>query len=187
MVIFLFYFQWISSTILQRIVEEIAVINTGLRKQGLAGLAVGSVGLETLTNTAHNIIVAHNIPSLPFLIPFLQLSSNQQYIVQRIKELAIGSSMSEYRWKSGGKFNDKEWDSHLPTDAELVMHLVCTYLDSQLPLLPTQPDARPFTTKYLVKVKEQPIQKELAIRQHSVHPPHYNLIINGEIQDIPQV
>ncbi|XP_044735297.1 transmembrane protein 209-like [Chrysoperla carnea] len=52
--------------------------------------------------------------------------------------------MSEYRWNSGSTFNGKQWEDHLPTDAAIVMHLMATYLDTQLVPLPHQPDARKF-------------------------------------------
>lgn len=36
-----------------------------------------------------------------------------------ILDLAVGNTMNEFSWKSGGKLEDKSWDSHLPTDAEV--------------------------------------------------------------------
>ena len=59
-------------------------------------------------------------PTLPALIPFLELSSNQDYLVNRIKTLARGGSMSEFKWNSGGSYNGKEWDTSLPTDTAVI-------------------------------------------------------------------
>jgi hypothetical protein len=57
---------------------------------------------------------------LPLLVPFLELSSNQEYLVKRIKELAKSSCITDYRWNSGSSFNGIAWDEHLPTDSAVI-------------------------------------------------------------------
>ncbi|KAK9498908.1 hypothetical protein O3M35_003455 [Rhynocoris fuscipes] len=177
--------MWISKTILEPIVTEIDIADHKLKAQGLIGCTIGSICLDTLIRISDNQHIVQNIPNLPSLVPFLQVSPHQQYVVQRIKELSVGNTMSEYKWKSGGKHNDKPWEPHLPTDAALVMHLVCTYLDSQLPLLSCQPESRPFTSRYFSKAPDLPLQENIGIYEESLYPPHYQIVINGELQDIP--
>lgn len=98
-------------------------------------VSIGNVGLERLKKTAHTVQVAQTIPSLLYIIPYFEISPNQEYIVQRIKgkqiimvqinfyfqiivsELAKGSCLTEYRWNSGGTFKGKEWNKDLPSDA----------------------------------------------------------------------
>jgi hypothetical protein len=170
--------MWITKTILVRLVKEIEVVNEALQRHGLAGVRVGSVGVERLKATAQILRVAQNIPTLISLIPFLELTSNQEYLVTRIKELAKGGCMSEFRWKSGGSLHNKDWEEHLPTDSVVVMHLFATYLDSQLPPLPQNPVSRPFTSSHFAQTPNKPPQgnNTLAIYQVQVNPPHYVLL-----------
>jgi stage III sporulation protein SpoIIIAA len=77
--------QWISKTILLRLVKEIEAVDEALQRHGLADVRVGSVGLERLKKTAQILQVAQNIPTLISLVPFLELTSNQEYLVTRIK------------------------------------------------------------------------------------------------------
>lgn len=178
--------MWISQTILERVVSEINAVDSALHSHGLVDISIGVVGLERLKKTAQIPQVAYNVPSLPCLVPFLEISTNQEYVVQRIRELAKGGSMSEYKWNSGGTWNGKEWGDHLPTDAALVMHLVATYLDSQLPPLPSLPDGRPFSSQHFVKLPNEPTKNVLTIVQVSANPPHYQLQTKEETFNIPK-
>lgn len=61
--------------------------------------------------------VAHHMPSLSTVIQFLEVSPNQEYLVKRIRELAKGGCMSEFKWNGGSSHNGKEWDYSLLTDS----------------------------------------------------------------------
>ncbi|KXJ84119.1 hypothetical protein RP20_CCG017529 [Aedes albopictus] len=142
--------MWISMTILQRIVAEMQSIDHSFKTRGFSDIQLGSVGLERLKKTAENQqLVTLYIPKLPLLIPFLEMSTNQEYLVQRIKDLAKGSCIADYRWNSGSSYKGVNWDEHLPTDSAIIFHLFCTYMDSQLRPLP-QPGGRPFYNRYVV-------------------------------------
>lgn len=98
-----------------------------MQKHGLTDIQIGKVGLDRLRKTAQTALVLQFIPTLPTLVPFLELTPNQEYLVKRIKELAKGGCMSDFKWNSGGNFNGKDWDSSLPTDSAVYSHLfVCT-------------------------------------------------------------
>lgn len=58
------------------------------------------------------------------------------YIIRRIHELASGHALAEYRWNMGS-----------PTDAELVLHVFCTFLDLKMP--GSFLSDAPFSSKYL--------------------------------------
>ncbi|XP_014257035.1 transmembrane protein 209 isoform X2 [Cimex lectularius] len=177
--------SWLSEMVLKRLVEEIETVNRGLQKEGMGSYLVGTVGLDALVNTANNHVIVQKIPNISFLVPFLEISTNQQYVVQRIRDLAKGSSMNCFNWRSGGNYEDKLWESHLLTDAELVMHLFMTYLDSRLPLLAERPSAKPFSSQYFARSPNSPKKTNLAIVQDNVSPPHYQLMINNSLRDIP--
>jgi len=99
-------------------VKEINHVDDVFRQRGLGDLKIGAVSLERLRKTAENQqFVQTCAPMLPMLLPFLDTFSNQEYLVQRIKELAQGSCIADYRWNSGKAHNGQEWGEHLPTDA----------------------------------------------------------------------
>lgn len=87
----MFGLQWISKTILERLVSEIEHIDSSLHAQGLVDVTVGVVGLERLKKTAQIPQVMLNIPSLSRLVPFLEISQNQEYVVSRIKGTVVNS------------------------------------------------------------------------------------------------
>lgn len=102
---------------MERVSTEIDNICTALIRHGLSDSQPGHVGLDRLRKLAQGSSLFPAIPTLPTLVPFLELSNNQDYLVHRIKVLAKGGSMSEFKWNSGGSYNGKEWDSSLPTDS----------------------------------------------------------------------
>lgn len=111
-------FQWISTTILQRLVKQIDNMDEIFRQRGLSDFKIGAVGLERLRKMAENQqFVQSCAPMLPLLFPFLDTFTNQEYLVQRIRDLAQGSCMGDYRWNSGNSYKGKVWGDHLPTDA----------------------------------------------------------------------
>ncbi|XP_058125014.1 transmembrane protein 209 [Anopheles ziemanni] len=154
--------KWISLTILHRIEEEMALADQAFKSRGFTDIQIGSIGLERLKKTTENQqLVSLYIPRLPLLIPFLELSSNQEYLVQRIKDLAKGSCLADYRWNSGSSYKGSSWDEHLPTDSAIIFHLFCTYMDSQLRPLP-QPGGRPFYNRYVVVGDKKSTKETLA-------------------------
>ena len=60
-------------------------IDDNLVSQGITLVSVGRVGYDTLRATAYSEQIRKNVPTLLLLLPFLEISSNQQYIVQRIR------------------------------------------------------------------------------------------------------
>lgn len=154
--------MWVSLTVLQRIEEEITIADQAFKSRGFADIQIGSIGLERLKKTAENQqLVSLYIPRLPLMIPFLEMSTNQEYLVQRIKDLAKGSCIADYRWNSGSSYKGLSWDEHLPTDSAIIFHLFCTYLDSQLRPLP-QPGGRPFYNRYVVVGEKKTTKETLA-------------------------
>lgn len=108
--------MWISATILQRLVKEFDKIDNEFAIRGFSDIKIGSVGLERLKKTAENHMVSSYVPTLSMVLPFLEMSSNQEYLVQRIRELARGSGINDYRWNSSNSY-DLNWDEHVTTDA----------------------------------------------------------------------
>lgn len=107
--------RWISGTVVARVSTEMSKIDGLFKAKGLGDLQIGHVGLERLKKTAENHLVTRNIPTLPLMIPFLELTPNQEYLVNRIKELSKGSCLAQFRHNLTNA--SVPWDEHLPTDA----------------------------------------------------------------------
>ncbi|XP_031843769.1 transmembrane protein 209 [Nomia melanderi] len=173
--------MWISKTVVERVAMEIDNVCSALVRHGLSDSQPGHVGLDRLRKLAQAPFLVTAIPTLPTLVPFLELSNNQEYLINRIKVLAKGGSMSEFKWNGGGFHNGKEWDSSLPTDSAIIMHLVSTYMDTQLEAPLDQPDARPFTSRYMARSgMTLPRSKGPIIVCQSINPPHYSFAHNGD-------
>jgi len=67
------------------LVKEIESVDRTLYSQGFIDVSIGNVGLERLKKTACSLQVAQTIPSLLYIIPYFEISPNQEYIVQRIR------------------------------------------------------------------------------------------------------
>ncbi|XP_018573554.1 transmembrane protein 209 [Anoplophora glabripennis] len=179
--------KWISQTILERLVEEFDRINDSLEKHGLTDIKIGRVGLDRLRKTAQMVPIAQFIPSLATLIPFLEVTTNQEYLEKRIRELARGGCMSEFKWNGGSSYNGKDWDDSLPTDCAVVMHLLASYLDTQLMPLPNMPDTKPFSGHHYIKATDKmpPLApNSLFIQQVSEKPPHYRVVVGEKVYEM---
>ncbi|KAK0077979.1 hypothetical protein PV325_003214 [Microctonus aethiopoides] len=172
---------WISKTVVERVAIEIDNVSAALLRHGLSDSQPGNVGLDRIRKLTQSHFLVDAVPTLPTLVSFLELSNNQEYLVKRIKTLAKGGSMSEFKWCSGGSHNGKPWDNSLPTDTAIIMHLFSVYMDTQLEAPLDQPDARTFTSRYMAKSgTELPRNKGPIIVNQSVNPPHYCLALSGD-------
>lgn len=109
--------RWISATVVDRVAQEIKSIDNAFKSKGFGDMQIGHVGLDRLKKTRENQLVARNIPTLPLLIPFLELTPNQDYLVNRIKELSKGSCLADFKHAITQSVPTVPWDEHLPTDA----------------------------------------------------------------------
>nr|XP_042128915.1 transmembrane protein 209 isoform X6 [Peromyscus maniculatus bairdii] len=107
----------------------------------------------------------------------------------QIGELSQGGCMSSFRWNRGGDFKGRKWDTDLPTDAAIIMHVFCTYLDSRLPPHPKYPDGKTFTSQHFVQTPNKPDvtnENVFCIYQSAVNPPHYELIYQRHVYNLPK-
>jgi len=101
------------------------------------------------------------------------------YIIERIKTLARGGCLAAYRWDSGSDWNGKAWNQErFPTDAEIILHLFCSYMDFQMP---GQGSNNAFTNDYYVSKdgKHSPYLEHIQIKQVEKYPPRYSFIARG--------
>ncbi len=92
-------------------------------------------------------------------------------------DLSIGTFLPAYKWNGGASWNGKPWSSHeLPTDAQILIHLFCTFLDQNLPDF--QKTGRVFSAKYFLStMPKDGVPKGLKIFQKRIAPnPHFEII-----------
>ncbi|KAK2832341.1 hypothetical protein Q7C36_015803 [Tachysurus vachellii] len=179
--------NWINDTILVHLVKEIESINSQLRRMGCPELQIGEASISNLKQAA--VAKALAIPTLNTIVQYLDITSNQEYLVERIKELAHSGCMSSFRWNAGGNLKNRKWDTDLPTDSDILMNILCTYLDSRLPPHPKYPDGKTFTSQHFIQTPNKPdLSNEnlFCIHQSSISPPHYQLVYQGHIYSLPK-
>ncbi|KAM6425024.1 transmembrane protein 209 [Rhynochetos jubatus] len=179
--------NWIHGTILMPFVQEMEVVSTQLRRMGCPELQIGEASISSLKQAA--LVKAPLIPTLNALVQYLDLTPNQEYLVERIKELSQGGCMSSFCWNRGGDFKGRKWDTDLPTDSSIIMHIFCTYLDSRLPPHPKYPDGKTFTSQHFVQTPDKPDTSNgnvFCIYQDSINPPHYALIYQRHVYNLPK-
>uniref|UniRef100_A0A3Q2LHX8 Transmembrane protein 209 n=1 Tax=Equus caballus TaxID=9796 RepID=A0A3Q2LHX8_HORSE len=107
----------------------------------------------------------------------------------QIGELSQGGCMSSFRWNRGGDFKGRKWDTDLPTDSAIIMHVFCTYLDSRLPPHPKYPDGKTFTSQHFVQTPNKPDvtnENVFCVYQSAINPPHYELIYQRHVYNLPK-
>ncbi|NWI93478.1 TM209 protein, partial [Pitta sordida] len=179
--------NWINDTILVPLVEEMESVSTQLRRMGCPELQIGEASISSLKQAA--LVKAPLIPTLNALVQYLDLSPNQEYLVERIRELSQGGCMSSFRWNAGGDFKGRKWDTDLPTDSAIIMHVFCTYLDSRLPPHPKYPDGKTFTSQHFVQTPDKPDTSNenlFCVYQSSINPPHYELVYECHVSSLPK-
>ncbi|KAM6301855.1 transmembrane protein 209 isoform 1-T1 [Podargus strigoides] len=179
--------NWINETILVALVQEMESVSTQLRRMGCPELQIGEASISSLKQAA--LVKAPLIPTLNALVQYLDLTPNQEYLFERIRELSQGGCMSSFRWNRGGDFKGRKWDTDLPTDSSIIMHVFCTYLDSRLPPHPKYPDGKTFTSQHFIQTPDKPDtsnENVFCIYQSSVNPPHYELVYQRHVYNLPE-
>ena len=74
--------QWIAQTVLQPVAKEICAINTKLDAMGHQQCRIGRATLHALQKLA--LTEAQHLPSLALMLPYLEVSSRQDYLYKRI-------------------------------------------------------------------------------------------------------
>lgn len=189
---------WIVNTILEPLDRRIKETNSRLEKEHSSPhLRIGVSSVETLQAA---LVSRPELleTMLPYIIPFLSVHNNQNYLVGRISELASDRFMMEYVWNGGGKepvqekattscrVSRRPWGEHLPTDAMLVFSLFSAYMDTQLtsnPLVGTCRLAQPFSALYTLKAPQRPNAVHLAadsfyLHMSTISPPHVDFVFN---------
>lgn len=72
----------------------------------------------------------HHSGPLPQVVPFLEVTVHQDYLLHRLRELAAGGAISAYRWNAGSTtFNGRPWKEEYPTDTAVIAVVLATRLN----------------------------------------------------------
>jgi len=178
--------KWIAETILEPLMSEIKQINLKLIQIGSTDVQIGSATLVALKNASST--RSQQLPTLASILPYLEVTTNQEYLHSRLSQLAEGGSLRNFKWDEGGMLNGKAWTQELPTDTQLIVHLFCTYFDTHLPTNPRYPNGKSFTGLHFLKTPDKPTDKKssICLYQSSMHKPHFKVLSESEVYDIPQ-
>uniref|UniRef100_A0A0M3HX26 Transmembrane protein 209 n=1 Tax=Ascaris lumbricoides TaxID=6252 RepID=A0A0M3HX26_ASCLU len=191
--------SWICQTIIRPLVSNINKMNEILTEEyPQLHLKVGRSSVEALQvalSSKGDLLCT----VLPYLIPYLKVHEKQAYIVKRANELSVDVCMKEFDWQGGGsesldKGNENShsysppntpWGEHLPTDAQLVWSWFCAYFDARMEANPMAADINmPFTSVFFLKKPNKPstvqcYNEAFYVHQTSIHPPHFELVVEG--------
>ena len=97
-------FSSFSGSRLCRVVKEIESVNKKLIACGLGDCLIGFVGVERLRKCVTLPQFRDHLTELNNLLSFLSITTHQEYLVQRLKELSQGGALSQFKWNGGGRF-----------------------------------------------------------------------------------
>lgn len=152
------------------------------------------VPVERLRKVASLPLVSQHVPNLSSILPYLEVATDQTYLLERLRQLAKTGALSLYRWNGGGK----GWTERLPSDSELILHCLAAYLDSRLLTSasmrlagtnnPQAEAMKPFTGVAFFRHGEKPdLTKDkdvLAIVQTGRSPAHYVVQVGSNQLDV---
>lgn len=177
--------RMVSTVILKQLVTQIDRINKKLTEIGCPDFQIGKSSLQSLRQLPPH--ATCSVPSLAFITLFLELTTNQEYLVARTKELCSGGYMSSFSHNKGGKFKGREWTEDLPTDADIILHVFCVYVNLHHPLDPRYPDGKLFGQKYVaIRPEEKKEKGTNFIYKEKTTPPQYNVVTSGITYEIPE-
>ena len=87
---------WLTQTIFKPLVSEIDRVNATLPRLGVSDVTVGSVPVDRLRKVSALPQVGANLSSLGSLLPYLEVTGDQVYLVERLRQLAATGAMSRY-------------------------------------------------------------------------------------------
>ncbi|KAI1721380.1 transmembrane protein [Ditylenchus destructor] len=188
---------WICNTILRPLAQKIDEMNDILsKKYSVLHLKIGSTAPDVLQSALLSKSELCNT-LLPFLLPYLRIHSNQNYVVHRIRELSENIALEKFKWNSGGAetiYDEKtgvtrkiNWNEQLPTDSEFVWYCFSAYFDYQMSArsLLTSDMLRPFSSKYFLdatvdsRSMDTSMLDSFFIRLASKQPPVFEFVVHN--------
>jgi hypothetical protein len=134
---------------------------------------------QSFQNDLLRIAQQYGIRVQPYLVS--PTCSSVPYMIDRIKVLASGSFLQQYVW-NGGPAAARD---NMPTDAQVVMHAFCTFLDTIIP--DGAATGRPFSSRFFLMHPDEPDvarKGSVVLYQRSIHPPHFEVVLDGQVWEV---
>jgi hypothetical protein len=131
---------------------------TSFHFEGCFDIKIGQSSIAELNSIQQQTNKINLLQNLTTVVNYLELlPTSQDYLVKRIKELAVTTCISDYHWNKVSALikSDKEWSDYLPTDASILMHVFVTYMNSRLLPHPRYPNGKLFQMQYFYKMTQQ--------------------------------
>ncbi|KAJ3365042.1 hypothetical protein HDU91_002342 [Kappamyces sp. JEL0680] len=206
--------EWLASHVFQTLVARIDKVDAALKSMGWDHLTCAKATFAESLNLSPQqpsqsvqsfaqqpFAFGSSLAKEPFAAERMALerhlsfdNNTRGYVIERIRGLARGSGLAQFRWNSGVKYNDIPWNNQqFPSDAFLVMTLFCRFMDEKCPGEGFSPNPlHPFTSKYFIDMPKSSKPWELTIelstgikiRQAAKYPPHYQLLIDQVVYDV---
>jgi len=142
---------WMSKIVLKQVVQCIENFEQDINLFGYPNVKFSSCSKDFLKLLPEN-SPAFRPLELNFLIKCFSMHGNQDFLVRRIKAMAIGDVMSSY-----GVEERFERPDDCPTDAAIAFHLFCVYMDEKFRYRSQL--NRPFFDQFVVLTKDKAIHE----------------------------
>eukprot|EP00741_Cyanophora_paradoxa_P007806 tig00001214_g7552.t1 len=108
-----------------------------------------------------------------------------EYVLHRLREFAQDSSscLYSYRWSSGTMWKSRMWSPELPTDAEVLLAVLCAALDLSYEGRGLPAGDANFSARHVAWAGEDPAKKRspIVLTMTTAHPPHFRVVAYQEV------
>ncbi|KAJ1339368.1 hypothetical protein BSLG_006022 [Batrachochytrium salamandrivorans] len=133
---------WLATHLLAQLVERIDAVDQLLTTAGLSHLSCSVMSPIEGVQIKEPVVSAGMTNTEPMVKERVILEGYLAVV------LATGSCLAQYKWNGGQTWKGKQWNHDVyPSDAEIIMHLFCKYLDEKIMILEPH-KYRGFTDKH---------------------------------------
>ena len=117
------------------------------------------------------------------------MTSNQEYLFQRLQTLARDSCVANFNHNGGASFNGQKWNESWPTDADIVLHVFFTYLDQHATSHASYVTENRLKSLFFVPAsslqKMLKDNRKIMLAQISNKPPTFGVVFKDKLLQIP--
>jgi len=183
--------KWIAKTIFEPINNEINELNAHFKQTGNFEYLIGEASYVSLSKFVSNGKPVKLCKNLQNMLLFLEVSSDQSYLINRISELANDKSLIKFNHTGGSLSRNHKWHLGLPTDGKILIHLLLTYIDIHSPPQFKKTE-HPFSAEHFFKnitaqnLKTRTDEQKVLICEDGQDKNFYSLIFDKKYLKVPE-
>ena len=133
------------------------------------------------------VIIAKRHDLLQRYLDVTQDRACKEYVLDRLRQLMDGGTLSAYEWNGGGKWRGRDWNRDLPTDSQIILHLFVTKMNSLLARQARESGMQvgqtPFSNRYVLITPQRPDSKnkDVLIWLQRRNPAHVKVVVRNQI------